>query len=97
MELQKLLDVGFTRPIDYAKWISNLVLVTKITRGIRIYIDFRDLNKDCPRDDFPLPIIDMIVDLTIRNEMLSLMDGFLSYNQISIVKEEKHKIKFTYA
>ena len=49
----------------------------------------------CPKDDFPLPNIDIIVDLTVRHEMLSLMDGFSSYNQIKIVEEDQHKMTFT--
>lgn len=69
--------MGFIKPIDYVEWILNLVSVSKHTGGIRICTDFRDLNKTCPKDDFPLPNIDIIVDLTARNEMLSLMDGFL--------------------
>lgn len=91
VELQKLLDVGFIRSIDYVEWISNLVLVTKPTRGIRICIDFRDLNKACPNDYFPLPNIEMIVDLTTGNKMLSLKDGFSGYNQIRIMPEDQHK------
>lgn len=95
VELQKLLDVGLIRPIDYAEWISNLVPVTKAIGGIRTCTYFRNLNKACPKVDFPLPNIDMIMDLTTRNEMLSLMDDFYGYNQIKIALEDQHKITFT--
>lgn len=95
IELQKLLDVGFIRPIDYAEWISNLVPMTKPTGGIRFCMDFRDLNKACPKDDFPLPNIDMIVDIIAGNGMLSLMDDFLGYNQIKIAPKDQHKMAFT--
>lgn len=84
-ELQKLLKEGFIRSIDYAECISNLLPVTKHTGGIRICTEFRDLNKAFPKDDFPLPNIDMIVDLTTGNEMLSLMDFLV------IIKSELHK------
>ncbi|GLJ55837.1 hypothetical protein SUGI_1198920 [Cryptomeria japonica] len=94
-ELEKLLDVGFIRPIDYPEWISNLVPVSKPDRNIRICTDFRDINKACPKDDFPLPNIDLIVDLTEGHEMLSLMDGFSGYNQIRIAPEDQHKTSFT--
>lgn len=50
---KKLLDVGFIQPIDYAKWISNIVPVSKPDKSIKICTDFRDLNKACPKDDFP--------------------------------------------
>lgn len=94
-ELQKMLDVGFIGPIAYLEWISNIVPVGKPTGGIRIYIDSRDLNKACPKDDFPFPNIDMIVGLKTRHKMLSLMDGFCGYNQVNIVEEDQHKTMFT--
>lgn len=87
--------MDFIRPVDYEKWISNIVPVTKPTGGIRICTNFRDLNKACPKDDFPLPNIDMIIDLTVGNEMLSLMDAFSSYNKIMIALEDQSKIAFT--
>lgn len=58
-------------------------------------MDFQDLNKACLKDDFPLPSIDMIVDLTTGHEMLSLMDGFSRYNQIKICPKDQHKTTFT--
>jgi hypothetical protein len=87
-KLKKLLDVGFIRSIDYAEWISNLVLVTKPNGTIRPCTDYRNLNKACPKDDFPLPNIDIIVELIAGHEILSLMDGFSSYNQIRIAPED---------
>lgn len=84
-ELEKLLKVGFIRTIDYVEWISNIFLVTKHDKSIHVVTDFRDLNRACPKDEFPLPNIDMIVDMTAGYEMYSLMDGFSSYNQIKIV------------
>lgn len=56
-----------------------MVLFTKPSDDIRLFIDFRDLNKACPKDDFPLPNIDMIVYLIAAHEMFSLMDIFLGY------------------
>lgn len=94
-ELEKLLDVRFIRPIDYLEWISNLVPISKPDRSIRICTDFRDINKACPKDDFPLPNIDLIVDLTTGHAILSLMDGFSGYNQIKIAFEDQHKTAFT--
>ena len=94
-ELEKLLEAGFIRPIDYSEWISNIVPVAKPNGDIQVYTDFRDLNKAYPKDDFPLPNIDMLVDLTVGHEMLSLMDGFSGYNQIRIAPEDQHKTTFT--
>ena len=81
-ELENMLDEKVIHPIDYLEWISNMILVTKPSSDIRICTNFRDLNKACPKDDFPMSNIDMIVDLTAGHEILSLMDEFSGYNQI---------------
>lgn len=94
-ELQKMLDVRFIKLIDYPKWVSNIVLIRKATRGIRICTDLWDLNKAFPKDDLLLPNIDMIVDLIEGHEMLSLIDEFYGYNQIKIIEEDQHKTIFT--
>lgn len=96
LELHKFLDVRFIKPIDYPKWVSNLVPVLKPTGGIRICTDFRDLNKTFPKDDSPFPNIKMIVDLTVGHEMVSFMDDFSGYNQIKIARDNQHKTTFTY-
>lgn len=94
-ELEKLLEVKFIHPIDYSKCISNMVPVSKPCGEIKVCIDFRDLNKACPKDDFPLPNINILIDLTRGHDMLSLMDGLSCYNQIRIAKEDHHKTNFT--
>jgi len=93
-EIEKLLEAGFIRPIGYSKWMANVVLVKKPIREIRLCIDFKDLNKACPKDDFPLPNIDMIIDSLAGYEMLSFMYGFLGYNQIKIEESDQHKTTF---
>ena len=57
-------------------------------------MDFIDLNKACPKDSFPLPRIDALVDSTSRYELLSFMDAFSSYNQIFIHHEDQEKTSF---
>ncbi|KAH9320379.1 hypothetical protein KI387_043975 [Taxus chinensis] len=93
-EVIKLLQVGFIKPVDYSQWVSNIVPVLKKNGKIHICIDFRDINKACPKDDFPLPSIDVIVDATTRFEILSLMDGFSGYNQIRISEQDQAKTTF---
>ena len=53
-----------------------------------MYVDFKDLNKTCPKDSFPLPRIDQLVDSTARHKLLTFMDAFLGYNQIKMTKED---------
>ena len=96
-ELEKLLNARFIWVIDYAEWISNIVPISKPNGSIRVCTDFRDVNRACPKDDFPLPNIDMIVDMTVGFKMYSLMDGFSGYNQIKIALEDQEKIAFTCA
>ncbi|KAL2532365.1 Ribonuclease H [Abeliophyllum distichum] len=64
-ELDKLLKAGFIREVEYPEWLANVVLVKKSTGKWRMCIDFTDLNKACPKDCFPLPRIDALIDATV--------------------------------
>jgi hypothetical protein len=57
-------------------------------------VDYRDINKDCPKENFLTPFIDQIIDDCARSEIFSLMDGFSGYNQINIVPADQHKTAF---
>ncbi|KAL5572514.1 hypothetical protein UlMin_022111 [Ulmus minor] len=61
---------------------------------IRCCVDYRDLNKACPKDEFPLPNIDTLIDATAGHEMFSFMDGFSGYNQIKMAPEDAEKTAF---
>ena len=59
-EINRLLDAGFIRSCHYADWISNIVPIEKKDSGkIRVYNDFRDLNKATPKDEYPMPLADI--------------------------------------
>ena len=62
---------------------------------VRVCIDYRNLNEACPKDDFPFPHIDILIDNTAGHEMLSFMNGFFSYNQIKLAEEDQEKTSFT--
>jgi len=81
-EVQKLLQAGFIREVDYPEWLANVVLVKKSTGKWRMYVDFTDLNRACPKDRFMLPRVDLLVDSTAGHELLTFMDAFSGYNQI---------------
>ena len=72
--------------------MSNIVLVKKKNEQIRCYIDFKNLNKVCPKDKFPLPNMDLLIDSAARSAMFSFMDGFSGYNQIRMVPKDAEKI-----
>ncbi|KAM1027360.1 hypothetical protein ACFX2A_041136 [Malus domestica] len=93
-EIDKLIEAGFIREVQYPKWISNIVIVLKKSGQIRVCVDFRDLNDACPKDDFPLPIIEIMVDATTGHEALSFMDGSSGYNQIRMALEDEELTAF---
>ncbi|XP_074277941.1 uncharacterized protein LOC141601547 [Silene latifolia] len=74
-EIDKQLKAGFIKVSEYSDWVANVVLVPKKDGKVRVCVDFRDLNKASPKDDFPLPHIDMLVDNTANHALLSFMDG----------------------
>ena len=91
----KQLKVGFIKPIHQAEWIANVVLVPKKDGKVRMCVDFRDLNKACPKDDFPLPHIDVLVDNMAGSALMSFIDGFSGYNQIKKAPKDMTKTSFT--
>ncbi|KAL0286809.1 UNVERIFIED_CONTAM: hypothetical protein Sangu_2720600 [Sesamum angustifolium] len=73
-EVNKLIEVGLIREVKYLMRISCIVRVRKKNGQIRVCVDFRDLNNACPKDDFPLPIAELMIDATTGHEALSFMD-----------------------
>ena len=71
---------------------SKQCTVPKKYRRVRIYVDFRDLNRASAKNDFLLPHIDVLVDYTIGHAVLSLMDGYAGYNQVKIAVETWKKL-----
>jgi len=81
-------------PCRYAEWISNVVPVYKKNGKLRVCIDFRDLNKATPMDGYPMPIVDMLIDVAAGHKVISFMDGNVGYNQIFMAEEDIHKTTF---
>ena len=96
-EVDKLLQAGVIREVEYPEWLANVVLVKKTNGKWRLCIDFTDINKACPKDSFPLPRIDFIVDATAGHKLLSFMDVFSGYNQISMDPDDQEKTSFVIA
>jgi hypothetical protein len=94
IEVEKFLKVGFIYPIHLTQWVSNPVPVNKKQGMIHVCTNFCDLNKACPKDNFPTPLIDQIIDECAGCEAFSFMDGFSGYNQIQIKPKDQHKTKF---
>ena len=93
-EVGKLPQEGAIREVEYPEWLANVVLIKKANDKWRLCIDFTDINRACPKDSFPLPWIDLIVDATSVHELLSFMDAFSGYNQISMDPDDQDKTSF---
>ena len=93
-EIQKQLSVGFLSVVEYPEWLANVVLVPKKDGNVRVCVDFLDLNEASPKDDFPFPHIDMLVNSTTGHSMLSFMDKFFEYSQILMALEDMEKTSF---
>jgi hypothetical protein len=93
-EVKRLLSAGVIREVTYPKWLANTVMVKKANGKWRMCIDFTDLNKACPKDEFPLPRIDSLVDAATTLELMSLLDCYLGYHQIWMKKEDEPKKSF---
>ena len=93
-ETQKLLSAGHIREIQYPEWLANVVLVKKANGEWRMCVDFTDLNKACPKDSYPLPSIDALVDSASGSKVLSFLDAFSGYNQIKMHPRDESKTAF---
>ena len=81
-EVRKLREASFIREVYYPDWLANVVMVKKASGKWRMCVDFTDLNKAYPKDSYPFPRVDILVDSTARHQLLSFMDAFYGYNQI---------------
>jgi hypothetical protein len=93
-EIHCLLEANFIEPVAYPTWLANVVMVQKKSGKWRMCIDFTSLNKACPKDNFPLPRIDKIVDSAAGCEVMSLLDFFFGYHQIYMKEEDKASTSF---
>ena len=85
---------GAIKDVFYPEWLANTVAVKKKNGKWRVYVDFKDLNKACPKDPFPMPRIDRLVDSTVRHPRMSFLDAFQGYHQIPLAAEDQEKIAF---
>ncbi|KAA3460665.1 Integrase, catalytic core [Gossypium australe] len=89
--VKKQFDAGFLQVVNYSEWVANVVPVPKKDGKVWMCIDYRDLNKASPKDNFSLPHIDTLVDNTAGYSLFSFMNGFSGYNQIKMNPEDMEK------
>jgi hypothetical protein len=93
-EIMKLLSAGFIREFFHPKWLAKTVLVNKKNKKWRMCVDYTSLNKACPKDPFPLPRIDQVVDSTAGCETLCFLDAYSRYHQIAMCIADKLATSF---
>jgi hypothetical protein len=94
-EISKLLKAGFIKEVIHTKWVANPVLVPKKnTKVLRMCVDYTSLNKACPKDPFPLPRIDQVIDSTAGSELLFFLDAYSGYHQIKMKQSDQLATSF---
>jgi len=94
-ETEKLMQAGFIQEAQYTTWLANVVLIKKPNRKWRMCTDYTDLNKACPKDSYPLPSIDRLVDGAFGEEIVSFLDAYTGYNHIQMYRPDISKTTFT--
>jgi hypothetical protein len=93
-EIEKLKKAKLIHEVAHPTWIANPVVVPKSNGSGRLCMDFTSLNKAYPKDPYPLPRIDQIIDSTAGCDLLCFLDAFFGYHQIKMAKEDKEKTAF---
>ena len=93
-EVTKLKLTGAIKEVFYPEWLANPVVVKKKNGKWRVCVDFTDLNKACPKDPFPMPRIDQLVNATAGHPRMSFLDAFQGYHQIPLALEDQEKTVF---
>jgi hypothetical protein len=93
-EVRKLLDAGFIEEVHHPVWLANPVIVPKANGKLWMCIDYTSLNKACPKDPYPLPRIDQIVDSTSGCDLLSFLDAYSGFHQIQMAREDRKHTTF---
>ncbi len=83
-----MLKARIIYPIHHSTWIANIVFVKKKNEEIRICVDFHNLNQASLKDNFSLPNMDHLLQIVTRSKMMSMLDGFLGYNQVEVEKKD---------
>nr|KYP61737.1 Transposon Ty3-I Gag-Pol polyprotein [Cajanus cajan] len=93
-ETTKLLQAGFIREFKYSSWLANVVMVKKANGKWQMCTDYTDLNKACPKDAYPLPHIDALVNGAAGHQSLSFLDAYSGYNQVPMYPPDEEKTVF---
>ena len=93
-EVGKLIENGAVKEVAYLEWLSNVVMVTKANGKWRLCVDFTELDKACPKDSYPLPWINLLIDATAGHELLTFLDAYSGYNHINTHPPDQEQTSF---
>nr|GEU32153.1 probable inactive serine/threonine-protein kinase bub1 [Tanacetum cinerariifolium] len=93
-EVEKLVDAGIIKEVDYHSWLSNPVMVKKHDGSWRMCLDFKDLYKACLKDGYPLLEIDWKIESRCGYPFKCFLDAYKGYHQIKMAKEDEEKTTF---
>ncbi|GJW57918.1 reverse transcriptase domain-containing protein [Tanacetum coccineum] len=93
-EVSKLVAAGIMKEVHYHDWLSNPVMVKKNENSWRMCVDFKNLNKACPKDGYPLPEIDWKVESLYGFPFKCFPDAYKGYYQIQMAEEDEEKTMF---
>ena len=93
-EVKKLLDAKIIFKVRHLEWVSNLVPVRNKSGEIRLFVDFRNLNRASDKDNYPVPPMEQILQMVLGFELFSLLDGFFGYNKVLVAEEDRIKTTF---
>jgi hypothetical protein len=92
--MKKLLDVGFIQEVHHPRWLANPIVIPKVGRKLQMCINYTSLNNACPKDIFPFPWIDQIVDSTSGCDLLCFQDAYSDVHQIPMSREDEDHTTF---
>ena len=93
-EIERLLKAGIIKSTRYVEWLFNMVPVVKNNGKLRVCINFRNLNLATPKDEYPMPVANQLVDAAAKHQILSFMDDHSGYNQIYMAEKDISKMVF---
>ncbi|KAM1216525.1 hypothetical protein ACFX2I_012758 [Malus domestica] len=93
-KLVRLLKARFIQTARYVEWLANIVSMLKKNDALRICIDFRNLNLATPKDEYPMPISNLLIDAAAHHKIISFIDGHVGYNQISSPRPMSTRLPF---
>lgn len=89
-----MLRSKFIRTVRHVEWLVNIVFIIKKNGTLKECINFRDLNNVTPEDEYPMLVVEMLVDSVTSFEYLTMLDRYFGYNRIFIAEEDVPKMEF---